>query len=167
MNTTPSAKWSNVIPWFLTIACTISLIALCIFLVRNIEWYKSSVFDGDFAKDGAYRMRAYDLHLSMIKRSVGLVSGFSIMFLGLGVSFFTLKRQTEIGMQAKGVSANLVTASPGIIAVTFGCLLIWGTIASKDSFGKYQAPGGDPGNAADSTGQSDGPKTYDQIMNNQ
>lgn len=142
-----SNKWISVIPWFITIASTCALIAIGYFLIENIQWYKESVFN-DSIKDvneGAYRIRAYDLHLSMIKRSVGLFSGFAIMFIGLGVSFFTLKKNTEMELKSQIWSVNLVTASPGILAVLVGGFLIISTIKSKDSFGSYEPGSQTPG----------------------
>lgn len=130
-------KWSSSVPWFLTIMSTIVLIALAIFLISNIEWYKNSVFDIEEASNGTYRMRAYDIHLSMIKRSVGLFAGFATMFLGLGVAYYTIKQKTELGIISGQWTANLATASPGIIAVVVGGYLIIATIQSKDEFLPY------------------------------
>ena len=136
-----SNKWISIIPWFITIASTCALVAIGFFLIKNVEWYKESVFNNCIkdVNEGAYRMRAYDLHLSMIKRSMGLFSGFAIMFIGLGVSFFTIKKNTEIEVKSQVWSANLITASPGILAVLVGGFLIISTIRSKDSFGSYES----------------------------
>ncbi|XOV66336.1 MAG: hypothetical protein ACFHU9_11975 [Fluviicola sp.] len=137
----PSKSWLSYIPWFLTIASTFALIAIGLFLISNINWYKTSVFDPKITdvNSGAYRVRAYDLHLSMIKRSVGLFSGFALMFIGMGVSFFTMRKNTEMQVRSTNLTASLVTASPGIIAVLVGGYLIISTIRSKDSFGSYDS----------------------------
>ena len=132
-------NWKVFAPWFLTLTCTLTLIIIGIFLVSNINWYKSTVFE-ESVKDvnnPEYRFYAYHLHLSMIKRSVGLFSGFAIMFLGMGVSFFTLKDSTSIDTQSSIVSMKLITASPGIIAIIVGAYLISSTINSKDNFPSY------------------------------
>jgi len=131
--------WNKFAPWFLTIACTIVLIIIGIFLINNIQWYKESVFDKAILDTDTpkYRFYAYHLHLSMIKRSIGLFSGFSIMFLGLGVAFFTLKESTSIDTKGVGFTAKIVTASPGIIALLVGAFLITSTINSKDKFPEY------------------------------
>lgn len=109
------------------------------FLIRNIEWYKESVFNDAVAEvnEPEYRFYAYHLHLSMIKRSIGLFSGFAIMFLGLGVSFFTLKDKTDIDAKGGGFAVKIATASPGIVALLVGAYLIISTIDSKDNFPEY------------------------------
>lgn len=86
-------NWKDFAPWFLTIACAFTLLFIGVFLVKNINWYKESVFNDQIKEinNPEYRFYAYHLHLSMIKRSIGLFSGFAIMFLGLGVAFYTLK----------------------------------------------------------------------------
>lgn len=134
-------NWNRFAPWFLTIACTIALIIIGYFLVKNINWYKESVFENGLkaAEDPEYRFYAYHLHLSMIKRSIGLFSGFAIMFLGLGVAFFTLKDNTNIDASGGGFSAKIVTASPGIVALLVGAYLIISTIKSKDEFPLFKA----------------------------
>ncbi|MDB4293100.1 hypothetical protein N9954_06785 [Maribacter sp.] len=136
-------NWNRFVPWFLTIACTLVLIVIGLFLIKNIEWYKESVFDSSIpdVKSAEYRFYAYHLHLSMIKRSIGLFSGFAVMLLGLGVAFFTLKDPTNIEAQGGGFKAKLITASPGIIAVLVGAYLIMSTIKSKDQFPTYKAIG--------------------------
>lgn len=134
-------KWDNFAPWFITIASTVALAAIGFFLIRNINWYKDSVFD-DAIKDvntPEFRFYAYHLFLSMVKRSIGLFSGFAIMFLGMGVAFFTLKESTTVDGQVKGASIKLVTASPGIIALLIGAFLIASTINSKDNFPAYNS----------------------------
>ncbi|WP_340201052.1 hypothetical protein [Ascidiimonas sp. W6] len=134
-----SFKWSKTIPWFLTIACTLTLIVIGVFLIKNIEWYKTSVFDAQIAEANApeYRFYAYHLHLSMIKRSVGLFTGFAVIFLGLGVAFYTLKDATNLEATGGGLSTKIATASPGLIALIVGTYLVISTINSKDYFPPY------------------------------
>lgn len=125
--------WEQLIPWFLTIACTISLICIAWFLTDNIGWFKENAFDTtDLNND--YRLYVYHLHLSMIKRSVGLFSGFAMMFVGAAVCFYIVKSKTNVGVTSTNISFNLVTASPGIIAMVLGGSLIIFSIWSKDSF---------------------------------
>lgn len=139
-------NWNHFAPWFLTIACTVVLLIIGVFLVDNIQWYKKSVFDPAIhdVNEPSYRFYAYHMHLSMIKRSIGLFSGFTILFLGLGVAFFTLKNPTNIDAQSGGFTAKIATASPGIIALLVGAYLISSTISSKDQFPEYRsaAPSG-------------------------
>jgi hypothetical protein len=132
--------WNKFVPWFLTISCTLTLIVIGVFLIKNIEWYKESVFAKEVSEiqQPEYRFYAYHLHLSMIKRSIGLFSGFAIMFLGLGVAFFTLKNNSTVDASGAGFSAKIVTASPGIIALLVGAYLIISTIDSKDNFPNYE-----------------------------
>jgi hypothetical protein len=73
----------------------------------------------------------------MIKRSVGLFSGFALLFLGTGVVFYTLKTDSNIEIHSGGLSGTIATASPGLIAMALGVLLLLGTIASKDDFPPY------------------------------
>ncbi|WP_075604106.1 hypothetical protein [Saccharicrinis aurantiacus] len=132
-------NWNSFVPWFLTIASSIVLVIIGITLVLNIQWFKDSVFDESIREinDPNYRFYAYHLHLSMIKRSIGLFSGFAIMFLGLGVSFFTMKDITKIKAESAGISAQIATASPGIVALIIGSILIIKSIDSKDVFPVY------------------------------
>jgi hypothetical protein len=78
------SNWESVIPWFLTVACTVSLVSIALFLILNVEWFKASVFD-QVTVTNAYKIYVYHMHLSMIKRSVGLFSGFAMMFVGASV----------------------------------------------------------------------------------
>lgn len=132
--------WYKFAPWFLTFSCSITLIIIGLFLIYNIEWFKESVFSNDIIeiRNPEYRFYAYHMHLSMIKRSVGLFSGFAIMFLGLGVALFSLNNDTTLEAEGLGVKANIVTASPGIIALLIGAYLVISTIQSKDEFKLYE-----------------------------
>lgn len=131
-------SWEIYIPWFLTVASTLVLIAIGLFLIVNFNWFKNGVFENNANLNLEYKVYAYQMHLSMIKRSVGLFSGFAIMFLGTGVVFYTIKQQTTLNLESAGVTANLVTASPGIIAMILGFFLIIGTINSKDDFPSFE-----------------------------
>jgi hypothetical protein len=134
-------SWKDFAPWFLTITCTLTLIVIGLFLETNINWYKNTVFNNSISEANTpeFRFYAYHLHLSMIKRSIGLFSGFAIMFLGMGVAFYTLKDTTTIDGQTKVLSMKLATASPGIVALIVGAYLIVSTINSKDYFPPYNS----------------------------
>lgn len=117
------------------------LVGIWVFLYSNIEWYKAGVLDESLPEfyTAKYRFYAYHLHLSMVKRSVGLFSGFATMFLGLGVAFFTLKSETNLELNGPSVfTARIATASPGLVAVLVGAYLVVATINSKDSFPPYE-----------------------------
>ncbi|TSE04001.1 MULTISPECIES: hypothetical protein [Aquimarina] len=131
-------SWEKYIPWFLTIASSIVLIAIGFFLINNINWFKEGVFENKADLNLEYKVYAYQMHLSMIKRSVGLFSGFALMFLGIGVAFYSLKRQTTLNLEGAGITASLVTASPGIVAMILGAFLIISTIKSKDDFPNFE-----------------------------
>jgi hypothetical protein len=135
-NSKPLGKWGDFIPWFITIACSITLLGIAYFLVKNIEWFKSIVSDQNLnmKSNPEFMTYVFHLHLSMIKRSIGLFAGFSIMFLGLGISFYTIKNQIQSDIKMTSVSANLSTTSPGIFAILIGGFLIAFSIYSKDTF---------------------------------
>jgi hypothetical protein len=129
----PVSGWERVIPWFLTIACTVSLISIALFLILNVEWFKADVFR-QATVTNSYKIYIYHMHLSMIKRSVGLFSGFAMMFVGASVCFYVVKAKTDVGFKAQNFSLSLITTSPGIIAMILGASLIMFTIWSKDDF---------------------------------
>lgn len=134
-----NSSWGRAIPWLLSLACVITLTVIGKFLIQNIEWYKQTVFDVEMSnmQEPLYRIHAYHIHMSMIKRSVGLFSGFAIMFLGLGVAFFSLRSITDLGVESKVWSVKVATASPGIIALLVGGTIIMFTINSKDEFAGF------------------------------
>ena len=69
-------------------ASSVVLITIGLFLINNINWFNEGVFLNDADLNLEYKVYAYQMHLSMIKRSVGLFSGFALMFLGIGVAFY-------------------------------------------------------------------------------
>ena len=127
-------SWEKYIPWFMTIASSLVLIAIGIFLINNINWFKEGVFNNKADLNLEYKVYAYQMHLSMIKRSIGLFSGFAIMFIGTAVAFYSIRKQTTLNLEGAGITASLVTASPGIVAMLLGAFLIISTIKSKDDF---------------------------------
>lgn len=129
-----NTSWNKLIPWFLTIACTLAIIVLAVFLIDNINWFKHEAISSPHYDDSSYRIQVFHLHISMIKRSVGLFSGFILMLLGLGVAFYTVKEKSTVKVEGMGIGASLVSASPGLIAVLVGGFLIIATIQSKDTF---------------------------------
>ena len=132
--------WRSFIPWFLTLAATLTLIAIGSFLLENVAWFKSTALDNRIVMvyDSLYRMHVLHLQVSFVQRSIGLFSGFAVLFLGLGVSFYSIREHVEMGVQAPTLSAKIVTASPGIVAMIIGMSLILFTLTSKDEFPPYQ-----------------------------
>ena len=127
------------IPWFMTVISTIALILLAIFLYNNIEWFKTQAVGSEEWQVPLFQMHIHHLHLSMIKRSVGLFSGFSALFIGMAVCFYSMKQQSTMDLKSANLSVVLATSSPGIIAMVLGCYLITATIDSKDDFPGYPA----------------------------
>ncbi|HEV7485239.1 MAG TPA: hypothetical protein VGQ65_06115 [Thermoanaerobaculia bacterium] len=135
-------RWEDAAPWFLTLASTIILFSIAWFLVENIFWFRAhALTPADLARP-TYRLHIYHLHLSMIKRSVGLFSGFALLFLGTGVVFYTLRTTYGLQLSAKPLSSTVASASPGILAMALGVVLLLGTIASKDDFPLYEGEAG-------------------------
>jgi p-aminobenzoyl-glutamate transporter AbgT len=132
-------SWKNIIPWYMIILSTIVLICLAIFLVENIEWFKEQAKSSDSWSSDLFQLHIHHIHVSMIKRSVGLFSGFSALFIGMAVCFYTLKQQTNMDLKTGGVSLAVATSSPGIVAMLIGCYLIVSTIDSKDHFDSYSS----------------------------
>jgi hypothetical protein len=130
-------RWERYIPWFLTVASFLVLCSIAWFLIENIFWFRNSVSIGS-QTDLGYRMHIFHLHIAMIKRSVGLFSGFALLFVGAGVSFYSVKSSTAVDVTSHPVSLKLATFSPGIIAMILGTALLMFTIASKDEFPAYQ-----------------------------
>jgi hypothetical protein len=139
-------KWDNFIPWFLTSACTLTLIAIGLYLVLHVEWFKHDAFEGVGKSDKSYNIYIYQMYLAILKGSVGLFTGFALVFLGTGVAFYTLKDITKLNLEGKSIKLSLITASPGIIAMVLGTLLILFTIGSKNTFpavGEDSSPASD------------------------
>ena len=131
-----NSSWGKLIPWFLSIACMIVLAIIGNFLIENVNWFKESVYEISLieAQEPVYRIHAYHMHMSMIKNSVGIFSGFAIMFLGLGVAFYSLKKTTTLDVKSSVWSANVATASPGIIAILVGGTIIMYCVGNKSDF---------------------------------
>lgn len=135
------SHWERFAPWFLTVASLTTLIGIAVFLVSNIVWFQDSV--STVQQDAfVFRIHIYHMHLAMVKRSVGLFSGFATLFLGIGVSFYHLRStsQYRIGGQVGAQTTfaiEAVSASPGILSIIVGAALLFATISSKDSFSPY------------------------------
>lgn len=131
------SRWEDAAPWFLTIASTITMTAIAWFLVENILWFRQDAMRGAGVAHTTYGLHVYHLHLAMIKRSVGLFSGFALLFLGTAVVFYSMRSRSVVKLGVPNFSADANSASPGIIAMALGVLLLLGTIASKDEFPPY------------------------------
>lgn len=133
-----SSRWSQFSYWLVT---TLSLAALaCIagFLVLNVEWFKAHALPPDSqAFDPRYQIYMSHIFLSMIKRSVALFAGFFLMFIGSSILLFVSKNQHEIQVENGLLKASLISASPGMVALLCGLVLLMHATASKDSFPDY------------------------------
>ncbi len=121
----------------MTIVSTAVLISLAIFLISNIQWFKVQSIASSAWSDDVFQIHIHHLLLSMIKRSVGLFSGFAALFIGTAVCFYSLKKQSQIDLKSAGLSIAIATSSPGIIAMMLGAYLIITTVESKDHFAPY------------------------------
>lgn len=125
-------SWEDFTPWFLIVTSSIVLCLIAWFLAENLLWLRQhSVAEYD-TKNLSYRSHTYFLYISSIRRSAGLFSGIALMFLGVGVSFYTIKSQTDINFSSPTLSVGIVTASPGIIAMVLGVFLVAHNTSSKD-----------------------------------
>ena len=125
--------WEFVIPWFLTTISTVVLFGVAWFLLENLLWLREEALTNYDNSNLSYRSHTYFLYVSSIRRSAGLFSGIALMFLGIGVSFYTLKSQTNLKMgSGENLTFGIVTASPGIIAMVLGVFLIVHNTSSKD-----------------------------------
>lgn len=126
-----SSRWTKLAPWYITIVSTFALVLVSYYLYVNIEWFKkSAIEDKELMKDPNYLIFIYSSHLSMLKRSLGIITGIAITFIGLAVSFHALEKSAEVNLSG---FAKLTTFSPGLFAILFGCYLISQSIDSKDS----------------------------------
>ena len=114
-----------------------SLVAIGWFLINNVEWFKAHIFEVVDPKDEDYMTYVMHMQNSLLKRCVGLFSGFALIFVGSSVSIYVAKRITQVGADAKDFKFSLTTASPGIIAMLLGGAILMFTIQSKDEFSGY------------------------------
>ncbi|BEU02978.1 hypothetical protein OAG1_17780 [Agarivorans sp. OAG1] len=139
-----SSAWEHSIPWFMTIISTLVLIALAWFLIENLNWFKLKATNTEAWSYDLYQIHIHHIHVAMVKRSVGLFSGFSALFIGIAVCFYSIKRQTNLSVESANISMALATSSPGIVTMIIGAALIAYSIGSKDSFPGYTPQGLSP-----------------------
>ena len=131
--------WEYLIPWLLTGTSTLVLCAVGWFLAENLIWLREESFNNYDINNLSYRSHTFYLYMSSIRSSVRLFSGVALMFLGIGVSFYTIKSQTNLKVGAQNLTIGLVTASPGILAMVLGVFLIAYNVKSKDMIPLYNA----------------------------
>ena len=137
VNKKRETQWEYIIPWYLTGTSTFVLCVLGWFLSENLIWLREEALTQYDNNNLSYRSYTYFMYVSSIRRSVGLFSGIALMFLGIGVSFYTIKSQTNLKIEAQNLTFGLVTASPGILAMVLGVFLIAHNTSSKDEIPIY------------------------------
>ena len=137
-----ASNWDRIIPWYLTGLSTAALVAIALFLVSNVNAFRVEAFGEDTSDLYVFRFHAHHLHASLTKRSIGLFSGFALIFIGMGVSFYHVRSRSrykiEGNVAAQSFAIEAVSASPGILATILGAMLVFGSIASKDGFSTYR-----------------------------
>lgn len=115
----------------------LSLVAIGWFLIDNFQWFKAHVLDVKDPRDPKYLTYAMHMQNSLLKRCVGLFSGFALLFVGSSVALYVAKRMTKLDGELKDFKLSVTTASPGIIAMLIGGFILVYTIQSKDDFPPY------------------------------
>jgi len=134
-------QWHRAAPWILTASALFCLISIGIFLIVNINWFKTEAIFTRDSTSAIYHLQLYQIHLSFLKRSIGLFSGFSLLFIGLGVSFYTLNSTNTLKLESINYKSQLATASPGLVCVIVGAVVLTSAVSSQDTF-SFKAPEG-------------------------
>lgn len=107
------------------------------FLSTNIGWMRekaSEMLGKDKDKDELL-MHVLHLHASLIRRCIGIFAGAFLAIAGLGFSWYTTKTVTSLSGESSTAKLLLTTASPGLVGVVAGVILIGWVVSSKDQFG--------------------------------
>lgn len=132
---TPTAiSWEDWAPWFMSALSFLSLLAIGWFLIDNFHWFKGRILEVRDPRDPEYVTYAMHMQNSLLKRCVGLFSGFALLFVGSSVALYVAKRMTKLDGEMKDFKVSVTTASPGIIAMLIGGFILAYTIQSKDEF---------------------------------
>ena len=135
---TKPGKLNTITPIILLIVSLLILIIMVSFFIHNFYFFRGIVQVEYQDSEKAYKLQIFHLYQSFVKRGLGLFSGFSLIFIGTGISYYT-STKTKLEAQQGDLKFSLITASPGIVALVIGAILISVTIMSKDSF-QYQSP---------------------------
>jgi hypothetical protein len=121
--------FQKVIPWYILGVCTLLLLFLPFFLLRNISFYKSSVIVGNQTSDAANYLTVY---LVMIKRSAGIIIGVTISIIGLLSSLIKIPQTEEVEEEEKpSTLMKSVYEKLSLIALILGIFLVWASIIWK------------------------------------
>jgi hypothetical protein len=126
--------WERSAPWFMTIASAVVICAIGFFLIDNMNWFKTNAIVTGQTYTEIYKIHTFHLFISTLKRLIGFFAAFCLIFIGTGVAIYAMKGKTVIAGENKDYKITLATASPGIIAMVLGVILMCITITSKDSF---------------------------------
>lgn len=146
----------------LAVLCLSVLCKIYDFLTSNIEYFKAaafktsgndlsnpSMFDKFNQMDRSYQIQIFHLHNSLVKRSVGFITGFSVLLIGFAISFHSIKSLIKVEGEAYDFKTSISTQSPGIIALIVGTAIVMFTIGSKDTF-PYNSHSYSPGEKSSS-----------------
>lgn len=135
-------KWNNTIIWIISLCCIGNLLFSSYYFFINVEWFKSSAFSPDieYVNTGEYRTYIFHMQMRLLIRSVGLLSGSSIMMLGMASIFYLWTRETQVAAEHDSFKFSIVSASPGLLAILIGGILLIATIKSKDTIQGYESP---------------------------
>lgn len=128
------STWEKSAPWFLTILSVVSIGLLSYFVIDNINWLKEYVNKHNAINDSRFFIDVLDRFTSMIKRTIGMFTALCLIFSGMGISAYVMSRQAKVEIKDSNWSFSLITASPGIVAMILGVVLMIVDIQSKDTF---------------------------------
>jgi len=134
-------NWHHTAPYILTVTSLISLI-LCAILYWNEITSLNELYTKETLIHLPYAMQVkyITIQASLIRRASGLLVGLCICFIGLSISLYQEKERSALSAGIGSLRAQLISASPGIICLAIGGLLIFGSIHSKDSIYPYNGP---------------------------
>jgi hypothetical protein len=130
-------KLKYVLIFALPILCAAAFIYEGIFLYQSMNWYETKYGNVGENPDLAYRIYVLLIHTSMVRRSLGIFSGSAILTIGMSIALYTVRQMNRLNLGSRSVTVSIVTASPGLVAMVIGALLIAFSIASKDQFPAY------------------------------
>ncbi len=98
--------------------------------------HAADVGQPDVLRD-VYWVQVMNIKASLFKRTLGMVGGLAVMFVGVLTATVTTRSLTRLGVEAMQLKVALATASPGLVALVCGAFVVCFIIASKDSLGAY------------------------------
>ncbi|WP_416866769.1 MAG: hypothetical protein ACMVP2_03740 [Imperialibacter sp.] len=123
-------------PRLLLITGTLSIAVVSYYLFMNYLWFKEQVFsDSILCVDHPnYVSLSLHMHLSFVKNSLGIFTGFILIFIGFGFSFYSIEKTSDIKLKGAGISFSIISNSPGIIAIVIGAFVLTTSITTQANF---------------------------------